>query len=187
MPNPRPGSSLENSLNGVASAGLPDRTFGRGQGCWNCIHSKDPVNRWFDKRPGMLARGVHLAEQSLMGEKHPIVIQIRRAVAAVDQAIAHRGLFVCDVGLTATGEPVGDFVASAYLCSRWTGRDGASLARGPDGKLDDLPEELRDKLDGSQPFDLEKFVAAADPHPPGMSAAQPEGRWDTLEDFGGES
>jgi hypothetical protein len=160
-PNPRLKDGLKLSLLGVPQAGLPDRTFTRGQGCWNCIHAKSPVDRWFAKRSQKLAYAQRIALQNtLMGENDPEVVQIRREVELIDANIAQGQISICDVGRTANGEPVGDFVVNAFLCDRWTGRDGASLARSPDGKLDDLPEELRDKIDGSEPTTIAKLQAA---------------------------
>lgn len=134
----------------VAQAGLPDRTFERGQGCWNCIHAKPAVERWVDKRKEMLERGLRLSIDHPKGQNYGPVVRIRRAVELMDAVVAQHKAFACAIGITAEGNPVGDLVASAYLCSRWTGRDGSSLAR-IDGKLDLLPEELRDKIDGSDP------------------------------------
>jgi hypothetical protein len=153
-------SMLGGSLLGVPQSGLPDRTFARSQGCWNCIHAKSPVDRWLQKRAQKLEYAVRVALQSQLGESDPQVIPIRRQIDQFDGMIARREVFACDVGRTQNRkggtEPVGDFVASAFLCDRWTGRDGASLAR--DGsKLDDLPEELRDKIDGPEPTSLAKL------------------------------
>jgi hypothetical protein len=134
-PNPRNKdglnlSMLGGSLLGVPQSGLPDRTFTRGQGCWNCINAKSPIDRWFDKRHQKLAYAQRIAIQSQAGENDSEVVRIRRQVEQIDAQMAQQTMFVCNVGRTADGNPVGDFVASAFLCDRWTGRDGASLARG---------------------------------------------------------
>ena len=153
-PKPRRPDGLKLSLHGgtllgLPQAGLPDRTFTRGQGCWNCTNAKSPIDRWFEKRSAKLAYATQIALQALDGESDPAVVKIRREIEQFDGMCAKHEMFVCAVGRTADGQPVGDFVASAFLCERWSGRVGASLARADDGRLDDLPEELRDKIDPS--------------------------------------
>lgn len=148
-------------MNGVAVAGLPDRTFTRAQGCWNCINAKDPettARRWFDHRERMLDRAMAITLNSPLGERDETVVRIRRVVEASDQAIAGRKLVACDVGITEKNEPVGDFVASAFLCRKWSGRTGHSLARHDDGKPDTLPEELREIVDGSAPISANNLL-----------------------------
>lgn len=149
---------LERSLNGVLQAGMPDRTFVRGQGCWNCVHAKPPGPRWFDQRQQKLDYALRIALQSQLKENDPEVVKIRRTVEMIDGAVLRGDVFVCDVGKTAAGEPVGDFVTSAFLCGRWSGRDGASLARADHGKLDELPEELRERVDGSAPISVTQLI-----------------------------
>lgn len=149
---------LERSLNGVVSAGMPDRTFVRGQGCWNCIHAKDPAPRWLDQRQQKLDYALRVALQTPRGENDPEIVKIRRTVEMIDGAVARGDVFVCAKGKTANGEPVGDFVTSAFMCDRWSGRDGASLARADDGKLDELPEELRERIDGPDPINVAQLV-----------------------------
>lgn len=137
---------------GVPQAGLPDRTFTRHQGCWNCVHAKAPFERWLEKREAKLALGLQIALQSDLRESDPVVVRIRREVDMIDGAVARHEVFICDHGRTADGNPVGDFVTSAFLCDRWSGRDGASLARADNAKLDELPEELRERIDGPEPL-----------------------------------
>lgn len=161
-PAPRLKNGLQASLLGVPQAGLPDRTFARGQGCWNCIHAKSPVDRWLTKRATKLAYAVQIALQSPNKEDDPEVVAIRRQVDQIDGHCRRKEIYTCDHGRTADGQPVGDFVASAFLCDQWSGQVGASLARADNGKLDDLPEELRDKIDGSQPMSLADFKAKAE-------------------------
>ena len=50
------------------------------------------------------------------------------------------------IGICMVGGAKGDFVDCRYLCDKWSGREGSSLATS--GKpLDKLPEELRSELD----------------------------------------
>lgn len=171
MPLSRLKGSLAQSLlgggaNGPELAVLPDRTFERSQGCWNCIHAQSPIDRWMGKdadgkggvRGQMLSRAAKLAVNSPRGERADAVVRIRRAVERIDFTVMHQLCFVCDHGVTEDRNPVGDFVASVFLCDNWSGRDGASLARRSDGKLDDLPGELRDKIDGSGPMNAEEYI-----------------------------
>ncbi len=161
-PAPRFKNGLQASLLGVPQAGLPDRTFTRGQGCWNCINARSPIDLWKEKRAAKLAYAVQISLQSQQGEDDPEVVAIRRQVDQVDGHCARKEIFTCGQGRTADGQPVGDFIASAFLCDRWSGQVGASLARADNGKLDDLPEELRDKIDGSQPMSLADLKAKAE-------------------------
>lgn len=131
-----------------------ERVLSRGQGCWNCIHGDSAREFWTEKRKRDLLFAKQLAENSPRGEDHPQVVQIRKMIDTVDHSVAAHALLRCTKGVTAEGEPIGDLVAHNYLCSKWSGKTGASLAR--EGKLDDLPEEAADKLDGS--LDLEKLI-----------------------------
>lgn len=149
---PEARKALQRSLLGVPQSGLPDRTFVRHQGCWNCVNAKTPVDRWRAKREQKLNYALQIAAESFLGENHPEVVKVRRTVELIDDAVRQGSIFVCDVGRTATGEPVADFTTSAFLCDRWSGRDGASLARADNGKLDELPEELRERIDGPDPI-----------------------------------
>ena len=81
-----------------------------------------------------------------MGEEDPIVKNIRRMVDNVDHGLASGNLTTCTGrGQDAKGNPVGTFVKSNYLCTNWSGRTGASVAR-EGQKADDLPMELEDKF-----------------------------------------
>ena len=132
-----------------------DRVFQRGQGCWNCVNSCSAVEFWTERRKRDLTHAKLLAQNSPQGDDHPQVKQVYRMVDTIDHSVAAHALLRCTKGVTAEGEPVGDLVAHNYLCSKWSGKQGASLAR--EGKLDDLPEELADKLDGGG-FDFDKLL-----------------------------
>jgi hypothetical protein len=129
--------------------GLSGRTFERKQGCWNCFHfDYDRArDKWFDRRQADLAIAVRMALESPLGENDPKVVNIRRMVEAVDLGIKSHTLGTCDgTGIDAEGNSVGDFVKSVYLCAKWSGAQGASVARAGEA-ADPLPMELRDKED----------------------------------------
>lgn len=75
-------------------------------------------------------------------------------IQKVEDDIASGALGICTApggpAPNAAGEVPGDFIYSAFLCSKWTARSGASVARGTD-KADLLPDELRDRIDGDLP------------------------------------
>ena len=128
-----------------------DRIFNRGAGCWNCKHCESGKAFWTHKRQQDLASALRISQGSPLGEEHPKVINIRKMVDTIDHSIAAGALVRCTgKGMTAHNEPVGDLVAHNYMCHKWTGAQGASIARAG-GKMDELPEELVDKLDGAPP------------------------------------
>jgi len=139
------GKALSSEFDKVT--GLNGRTFVRTQGCWNCKHGDFEVARkwWIDKRDQDLQVGVGLSLQSPLGEKDPKVVQIRRAVANIDIAMAQHALTKCTgPGVDANDNPVGDLVKREYLCRFWSAAQGASVAR--EGQAaDPLPMELEDK------------------------------------------
>lgn len=132
-----------------------DRIGVRTQGCWNCIHGDHEAARklWWDKARGdILARAITIATSSKLGEEDPRVLAIRRDVPAIDQGMQVNGFVSCKMGRDPKGGPLGDFIASTYLCDRWTGRDGASLAR--EGQAPDkLPEELMERHGSGEKID----------------------------------
>jgi len=124
-----------------------DRVVSRGQGCWNCKwwspEKAKPL--WTEKRQNDLATAAKLALESPKGENDVRVYNIRAMVNSLDHLVAtgHAGICLGN-GRTADGNPVGDLVVHSFLCDRWSGVTGSSLATG--GKTDMLPEELADKL-----------------------------------------
>ena len=67
-------------------------------------------------------------------------------VDLVDHGIASGGLGMCLAGgVDRDGNPVGDFVKDVYLCEKWSGAQGASVARAG-AAPDPLPAELEDKI-----------------------------------------
>lgn len=93
---------------------------------------------------------------SPFGEHHPKVVNIRRMVDTADHGVAANQLVRCTTGRLPGGDPVGDLTAHNYMCDRWTGRDGSSMAK-VDGKVDLLPEELRERVDGPDPIPFETY------------------------------
>lgn len=136
-----------------------DRVFSRAQGCWNCSNSRSAKEFWSDRRDQDLGKALKIATDSALGEEHPKVKNIRHMVDTVDHAVAAGALVRCTKGRTATGQPVGDLVANNYLCDRWSAKQGASIAR-EGGKIDDLPEELADKLDGTPSSNMDEVLEA---------------------------
>jgi len=101
---------------------------------------------WTERRQSDLKVALDTSLKAKRGENDVRVVNIRRMVDSLDHLIASRGAGLCvGGGETADGKPVGDFVMAAFLCHKWSGRQGASLAS--DGKPDLLPEELRERVD----------------------------------------
>ena len=142
---------------------LADRTIERGTGCWNCKHRdswEDGKKFWFGsptssgKRDQSLSKAVAIATSSPLGEGHPSVVNIRRFVHIADNAMRNHEAIHCTKGITAQGVQVGDITGASYMCEKWTGMDGASVAK-IDGRIDKLPEEL---LFDDQPKTLKQLV-----------------------------
>jgi hypothetical protein len=127
---------------------MKEREFERGQGCWNCVNSSNAVAFWTERRQADLQKVAAIATSSLLGEKDERVQKMIQFVDAADHYVAAHALLRCVKGIKADGQPVGDLVMHNFLCSKWTGKEGASLAR-IDGKLDKLPEELAWYVDGN--------------------------------------
>jgi hypothetical protein len=127
--------------------GLSGRTFERTTGCWNCIHGSSEAARkfWLDQREKDLKTATEVALGSPVGEKEPTVVNIRRMTTLIDEAVFKGDLIKCKgSGVDAKDNPVGDLVKSNYLCRKWTGAQGASVARAGEA-IDLLPMELEDK------------------------------------------
>ena len=155
MAGPKRSSLLKTlgpALNGALDpqTGLVGRRHVRTQGCWNCKHGAGPAfdkakEVWQGKRQQDLAKATEISIASPLGEEDPTVKNIRHMVNLVDHGLASGNLTMCTgKGRDAKGNPVGDFVKSNYLCDRWSGATGASIAR-EGQKADDLPMELEDK------------------------------------------
>lgn len=104
----------------------------------------DPVKGTHGRRGENLNKAVVIATDSPLGENHPKVVNIRRMVQVLDEGVATRAMVQCGGGYQES-----ELVANSFMCSRWTGTTGASLAR-EGQRINDLPEEVRDKLDGPE-------------------------------------
>lgn len=137
------------------------RVVTRTQGCWNCLHYGSANAFWSVKRQQDLQIALNLAKVSPLGERSTKVANIKAMVDRTDHLVASRQVGIC----TNPKRPVdarnneikADLFQHTFLCSRWDGAQGASLAR-EGAKPDDLPEELVDKVDGSQPTPIDKFL-----------------------------
>jgi hypothetical protein len=126
-----------------------ERVISSGQGCWNCKHwDQDKAKPlWTEKRQHDLTTALRIAQESRSGEQDQRVFNIRAMVNSLDHLVATKHVGVCvGGGRTANGNPVGDFVVHSFLCDRWSGVSGASLATG--GKTDPLPEERAEQING---------------------------------------
>ena len=131
---------------GRKKAPIPGRTFIRNQGCYNCVSGvfEGPLLEQHLMTTGM--RDVRLMLEE--GKTHE--------QAALCIALRNRKLEEKKGGLCMKGAPHGgDFVVPKLLCSRWVGRVGVNKFA---GGVDDLPEELADKLgdkdDTRSPFEV---------------------------------
>jgi hypothetical protein len=128
-----------------------ERVVERTQGCWNCTHWDAAKAKpfWTERRQLDLTKALELSLNSSnkQGEDHPHVVNIRRMVDNLDHMVASGSVGMCEGnGRTANGDPVGDLVAHSFLCDRWSGTQGASIAR-EGQRADLLPEELEERLD----------------------------------------
>jgi hypothetical protein len=116
----------------------------RGRGCWNCTHFGNGAlaeKLWAMKRRNDVSIIAERLGTSplLVGDDH----QALRLIRDVDVGVANGKLGVCMRGRVAA-----DLVDFRYLCSGWDARQGASVAASSvGGKLDKLPDELRDIAD----------------------------------------
>jgi hypothetical protein len=135
-----------------------DRVIQRGQGCWNCKHKESAVKWWTERRQHDLTVALGIANDSPEGEDALKCANIKAMVNTTDHNVASGALVRCTnaKAKTASGDPIGDLVAHNFLCGQWSGAQGASLAR--EGKLDELPEEVADKLDGGKPQSLDSIL-----------------------------
>lgn len=131
-----------------STTGLSDRVYLRSQGCWNCKHASFDIAKdwWKDKRQKDLAEALALSMLSPLGEEDPKVKNIRRMVDLIDNGLASGGLTKCiGGGVDADDNPVGDLLKNSYLCRKWSGVQGASIAREGES-LDPLPMELEEEV-----------------------------------------
>lgn len=135
-----------------------ERTFERTQGCWNCKHSTAAKGYWTQQRQNDLKRALELAQASPEGEASVKVVTIRGWVDRVDRLVALKQLIRCTTGKNPNGDELPDLVQHSYLCDKWSGASGSSLARDV-GKTDKLPEELVDYVDGDGSYSAAQVSA----------------------------
>lgn len=121
------------------SGGLP--VVQRSQGCWNCVSfSTDAAKQfWTTRRQKDLDIALSQSLADPQGESAQQVVNIRKMVDECDKAVAAGLLGKCMKGGTEA-----DLVSLGFLCEKWSGRQGASVAR--DGALDKLPGELMEDV-----------------------------------------
>lgn len=124
----------------------PERTFTRSQGCWNCVsycNTELAQQNWATHKMRILANLAASMPLVRLGEQEKAVPGTADArldqVRSMDKAIKLGVVGMCMKGGTTT-----DFVEHRYLCDKWSGRDGASVARGA-SKADLLPAELQER------------------------------------------
>lgn len=98
---------------------------------------------WSVERLASLSTALEMSKLHAEGENHPRIVGMRRMIDGLDNAIS-RGI----QGVCLKGSSESTFVADGYLCDKWNGRQGSSLAQGS-GASDALPDELKDKIDGN--------------------------------------
>lgn len=129
-----------------------ERVIKRNAGCWNCKGMRDATEFWFgDQTKGTLGRreenlnkAVAIAVDSPLGENHPKVVNIRRMITVLDQGVSERVMVRC-----AWGGVESELVANTYMCNKYVGADGASVAREGE-RINDVIEEVREKIDGPE-------------------------------------
>jgi hypothetical protein len=146
-----------------------DRIVERGRGCWNCtgfdLDGEVTMAAWNDDKAAHLAELLSIARGQPHPERFvkwldrlaanpagihveltdaPHVERAKRLVKMVDRmdhAVAQGAFRVCLRGGGA--DRGGKYLSVKYLCDKWCGRTGSSVATS--GKpLDLLPDELRD-------------------------------------------
>lgn len=129
----------------------PERTFARNRGCYSCKSFANEglaQQHWAVHRRSLLARITGTANPGLLGDlENPLVTSPDprvKQIVDVDRLVKSGCVGICMKGPrpASMGGPEGEFVAHAYLCDRWDGRDGHSLATA--GRpIDKLNEELQ--------------------------------------------
>lgn len=154
---------------------LADRTIERSRGCWSCIGfdngdgcktdyrnrpdvalRKMRVSAWdmnsvdFHREVGRLkAQGLtqDQAVHHVMQQKQQEII-VSNQLSLFDRQVENGEIGRCRIGGVDTRDNPVDFIHMKYLCHKWSGRDGSSVATS--GRpLDKLPDELRDDADSA--------------------------------------
>lgn len=129
---------------GVSGLG-EDRVQERTQGCWNCKHwdPEKAITLWWDQtRTAWLAKAAGRAVTH--GENDMKVRGLRQTIPQIDAGMEQHVWGLC--ALNTDGGSEGLFKASTYMCDKWSGAVGASVAR--EGQAPDrLPAEIAAELD----------------------------------------
>jgi hypothetical protein len=117
-------------------------TVERTQGCWNCksFSLEGGQKLWKIKRQNDLATAARLAVEDAEGEDSVRVTNIRKMVNTIDHGIALNMIGTCMIGASEA-----DLVVNSYLCDKWNGAQGASVARAG-ARPDKLPGELMEDM-----------------------------------------
>lgn len=136
-----------------------ERVISTGRGCYNCRHWDREIAKplWTERRQNDLKVALDLAlnlpggepkteEEARKSANGLRVWNIKSMVDSLDHLVASGHVGVCKGGgITADGNPVGDFTTHALYCQRWSGVSGSSLAT--EGHAPDmLPEERADRM-----------------------------------------
>ena len=128
----------------------PERSFERSFGCYSCKSwNNGELSRkhWETCKVRDLAHIAATPGVARLGEQENAIPDMRDAridqIRGMQVAIEKGAVGLCMKGArpTSLGGPEGDFVAYAFACDRWQGRDGASLAASP-GEKKLLNEEM---------------------------------------------
>lgn len=134
---------------------MKDRTFDRGRGCWNCkSFCNDQLARdhWKAAKArdaatfAMTGKGPLNERLGDMEASKPDPNRILRATTLYDTV--EKAILAGTVGMCLVGGAPSEFVDHRFLCTKWTGRDGHSLATGGIARpVDLLPDELVERAD----------------------------------------
>ena len=132
-----------------------ERVFTRGRGCWNCkAFENDHLSKdmWKSRRGPLVAGIASTMPLDRLGDMEGPAIMAgdpRMAqIQMMDAGVSSGAVGICMKGgrPDSMGGPGGDFVDCRFLCDRWDGKDGHSLATA--GRpLDKLNEELKEIAD----------------------------------------
>lgn len=135
----------------------PERTFIRARRCANCVSFECGAmshQQWNEHRKARIEdylRTAPIARLADMANPNWTPAEMKDArlqqLHQMDQMIAHGVAGLCMKGARskADGGPEGNFVHCDFLCDRWTGKEGHSVATS--GHEDKLGEELREIAD----------------------------------------
>lgn len=142
----------------------PERVVERGRGCWSCIwwNNTEDAKHSYALRPDLGNQPFRIGDDLSIKEFQVLVQQgfsEREAVLQLqeraklqtrpkifDSMIQKGEIGLCrGKGVDRNDNPV-DFTHAGYLCHKWSGREGSSVATSAK-PLDKLPDELLDDLE----------------------------------------